>query len=216
MKLSLVLYQLRHGGLKQLSDIDKTDEIVVSHINMAVLKLYGRFLLEVKEAIITLQDNKVLYALDSTDVDVLVNDAPITDDTFNSILNVFSDAGEVSVNNEYDEFSVFTPTYNTIQVPTALTGNFISVLYRTTPEFLLFETGDSTDVSIKLPLVLLEPLIHYTAYLAHSSVTSGVDTESHSYYMKYEASCKAIELSGLLTTNSSELDYTANSKGLFL
>tara|TARA_R110001606_G_scaffold315346_1_gene462090 strand:+ start:172 stop:822 length:651 start_codon:yes stop_codon:yes gene_type:complete len=216
MKLSLVLYQLRHGGLKQLSDIDKTDEVVVSYINMSVLKLYGRFLLEVKEAIITLQNNKVLYTLDSTDTNVLVNGLPIAEEEFSSILNVFSEAGEVFVNNEYDEFSVFTPTYNTIQVPTAIKGNFISILYRTSPAFLLFANGNSTDVNIKLPLVLLEPLIYYTAYLAHSSITSGIDTESHSYYMKYEAACKTIELKGLLTTNSSEIDTTANSKGLFL
>lgn len=216
MKLSLVLSQLRNGGIRQLNEEDKSDEVVVSHINMALLKLYERFPLTMQEAIVTLQDNKILYTLDSTDPDVTVDGLPMVDDTFMSILNVFSEAGEVDVNNEYDDFSVFTPTYNTLQVPMATEGNCLSVLYKAAPEYIEFVDRDSTDFNIKLPITLLEPLLHYTSYLAHSSITSGVDTESHSYYMKYEASCNKLEQKGVLSSDSSELNPYGNSKGLFL
>jgi len=217
MKLSLVLNQLRHGGLRQVTEDDKTDAVVVNHINMAILKLYGRFPLEMKEAIITLRDDKVLYTLASTDTDVLVDGAPVVDETVGPILNVFNEAGEVDINNEYNDFSVFTPTYNTIQIPTATTGNYISVLYRANPEWIVFTDGDDSSlIDIKLPMVLLEPLLYYTSYLVHSSQISGLDTEGHSYYMKYEASCKRLENEGLLSTDSSEINTNANEKGGFL
>lgn len=207
MKLSFLLEQARGGELAVFSDKDKTDKIIVSYINMALIALYNRFQLSTEEAIITLRPDlaKTLYTLDATDPDVRVGGQPMPEDDFKSIVYVLDDGGrEVPVNNEKDLMSIFTTSYNQIQVPLLSEQTYLSVIYRRNPKLVAFvDAGDgkATEQTVDIPLQLLEPMLHYIGYRAHGAINGSIQAETSTHYTRYTAACDAIEKMGSLSSD---------------
>ena len=201
MKLSFILAQARNGELAGLSTVDKTDEKVVSYINLALIALYNRFQLATEEAIITLRPDipKNVYTLNSTDADVRVAGQPMTDDEFMSIIAAYEDNGaEIPVNDDANPYSIFTVSYNQVQVPLLVDNGYISIVYRKNPK-LVTSTVGTTDVP--LPMQFLEPLLHYVGYRAHGAVDGNVNAENNTHYTRYITSCNILESAGVLTAD---------------
>ena len=201
MKLSFILEQARSGELAGLSTVDKTDEKVVSYINLALIALYNRFQLATEEAIITLRPDipKNVYTLNSTDADVRVAGQPMTDDEFMSIIAAYEDNGaEIPVNDDANPYSIFTVSYNQVQVPLLVDNGYISIVYRKNPK-LVTSTVGTTDVP--LPMQFLEPLLHYVGYRAHGAVDGNVNAENSTHYTRYTTSCNILESAGVLTAD---------------
>lgn len=201
MKLSFILEQARSGELAGLSTVDKTDEKVVSYINLALIALYNRFQLATEEAIITLRPDipKNVYTLNSTDADVRVAGQPMTDDEFMSIIAAYEDNGaEIPVNDDANPYSIFTVSYNQVQVPLLVDNGYISIVYRKNPK-LVTSTVGTTDVP--LPMQFLEPLLHYVGYRAHGAVDGNVNAENNTHYTRYITSCNILESTGVLTAD---------------
>ena len=201
MKLSFILEQARSGELAGLSTVDKTDEKVVSYINLALIALYNRFQLATEEAIITLRPDipKNVYTLNSTDADVRVAGQPMTDDEFMSIIAAYEDNGaEIPVNDDANPYSIFTVSYNQVQVPLLVDNGYISIVYRKNPK-LVTSTVGTTDVP--LPMQFLEPLLHYVGYRAHGAVDGNVNAENNTHYTRYITSCNILESAGVLTAD---------------
>jgi hypothetical protein len=209
MKLSTIISQARSGELKSLSSKDKTDEVIVNYINLALIALYSRFTLRTEEAVIALTDVKTLYRLDGMDEEVTVNGAPIEDDNVLKILSAFDERGEISINDENNPLSIYTPSYNTLQVPHPETGAYIAVIYKAGPNLITYVddgSGNATEATVQLPMHLLEPLLHYVGYRAHGSGTGDIDNESNSHLSRYVASCNNVESLGLIPTDSVDMD----------
>ena len=120
VKLSTIISMARAGELKSLSAKDKTDDVVINYINLALIALYGRFQLSTAEAIITLRHDipKTIYTLDSSDPDVVVENQPMRDDEFMSVLSVWNEDGtRAGLNDEKDPFSIYTISYKQLQIP---------------------------------------------------------------------------------------------------
>ena len=201
MKLSFILEQARSGELAGLSTVDKTDEKVVSYINLALIALYNRFQLATEEAIITLRPDipKNVYTLNSTDADVRVAGQPMTDDEFMSIIAAYEDNGaEIPINDDANPYSIFTVSYNQVQVPLLVDNGYISIVYRKNPK-LVTSTAGTTDVP--LPMQFLEPLLHYVGYRAHGAVDGNINTENNTHYTRYIAACNMLEAAGVLTAD---------------
>lgn len=213
MKLSLVLQQARSGELDSLSKKDKTDEKVISYINLALIALYSRFQLATEEAIVRLRPDipKTVYKMDSTDLDVSVRSGRMTDDEFMSIVAAYNEDGSlVTVNDESDPYSIFTISYNQVQIPLLDTNTYVSIIYRRNPSLVMFVdggNGDAVDTEVPLPMQLLECLLHYVGYRAHGAVNGAVNSEYNTHYQRYETACKQAEQLGLLTP-----DDTTNTK----
>ena len=207
MKLSFLLEQARGGELAVFSDKDKTDKTIVSYINMALIALYNRFQLSTEEAIVTLRPDlaKTLYTLDATDPDVRVGGQPMPEDDFKSIVYVLDDGGrEVPVNNEKDLMSIFTTSYNQIQVPLLSEQTYLSVIYRRNPTMVTYTddgNGHAVDTIVGIPLQLLEPMLHYIGYRAHGAINGGIQAETSTHYTRYTAACDAIEKMGSLSSD---------------
>jgi len=217
MKLSTIIELAREGELKSLSPKDKTDEVVIGYINLAIVALYSRFLLETKEAIITLQDGVGLYRLDGTDANVTVNGAAVPDDDVIRILAAYNEAGEVGINDVEDVYGIFTPTYDVVQVPSAVTGNYMSIIYKANPAWIDYTTGDDTAlINVRLPKALLEPLLHYVGYRAHGSVDGNVQAENNTHLMRFEASCNRVEKLGLVPVEGLEINVATSTRSLLL
>ncbi len=206
MKLSFILDQARNGELKSLSTKDKTDEVIVGYSNLALVALYSRFQLKTEEAIITLETNpaRTVYTLDSTDTAVRVNGASMPDDDVMSIIDAFDESGRhVAINDEKDPFSIYTVSYNQVQIPLVNEGTYISIIYRKNPTLVTYtETNDVTDEKVvELPLQLLEPMLHYIGYRAHGAVDGKLNTENNTHYMRFEKSCERAQELGVLTAD---------------
>lgn len=199
--------QARSGELAALSKKDKTDKVIVSYINMALVALYNRFQLATEEAIVTLRPDipKTVYTLDASDADVRVGGQPMPEDDFKSIVYVLDDGGrEVPVNNEKDLMSIFTVSYNQIQVPMLAEQTYLSIIYRRNPKLVSFiddGSGNATEQTIAIPLQLLEPMLHYIGYRAHGAVDGSIQAENSTHYTRYIASCDLIDKMGSLSSD---------------
>ena len=205
VKLSTIISQARSGELKSLSTKDKTDDVIVNYINMALIALYGRFQLATQEAIITLRPDipKTIYTMSSTDSDVKVAGALMDDTEFMCISSVWNEDGtKAGINDEKDPTSVYTLSYNQIQVPLLAEGGFLSVIYRKNPTLIEYiDDGytNATDTVVGIPLQLLEAMLHYIGYRAHGSLNGNINTENNTHYMRFDAACNMARELGVLT-----------------
>lgn len=206
MKLSLVLDQLRSGDLSELSNVRLTDQRIISYINLALITFYNRYPLRTEEAIVAIETGKTVYKLDGTDPSVTVNGNPIDIDDVIIITQAFDEFGEIPINDENDPASIFTITYDTIQVPVAQTGMFLSLIYKAGPKaFVTFtDSGDGSavDVNVPLPLALLEALLMFIAYRAFLSTGDAGTPSADKYEMKFKDACNKAETIGTVPSDS--------------
>lgn len=217
MKLSLILQQARSGELSSLSAKDKTDEKIVTYINLALIALYGRFQLSTEEAIIRLRPDiaKTVYTLDSSDHDVMVGNRYLNDEEFMSIVAAFDEAGnQLVVNDTKDATSVLTVGYNQVQVPLLADSGYVSLVYRKNPDLVVYvdNAGSATEDDVHLPLQLLEALLHYVGYRAHGAVDGNVNTENNTHYMRFEKACQRAEELGVMTADDT-MSLSVQAKG---
>ncbi len=208
MKLSMLLDQARTGELDAISKKDKTDRKVVSYINLALIALYGRFPLATQEAIITLRPDimKTVYTMDSSDSDVEIADGiPVPDDDFMTIISAYDEGGnKININDEGNDYSIYTVSYNQLQVPLLADNDYISIMYRRNPTLVQYvDDGNrnAVDVEVELPLQLIEPALHYVGYRAHGAVNGNVNAENNTHYTRYLMACEKVEALGLLTAD---------------
>lgn len=204
VKLSTVIAQARGGELKSLSVKDKTNEVIVDYINLALIALYGRFQLATQEAIITLRPDipKTIYTLSSEDPDVMVDGMAMDDSSFMNIISVWNEDGtKAGLNDVKDPYSVFTVSYNQIQVPLLDGNTYLSVIYRCNPKLVEYVEGKEDTTMVPIPMQLLEALLHYIGYRAHGSVNGNLTTENNTHYMRFEAACDRAKADGILTAD---------------
>lgn len=178
MTVNDVVIQLKYGELKGLA-LKNDIEAIISYLNLALIAVYGRFKIRRGEQIIDLIDNISLYDLDP---DCMYIEGVYGEDGLPLLLN-----------DDDNIYSVYTPSYDVLQVPNAATGSQISVLYVENPTALLY-TDDTTTkaLEILLPASLLEPLLHYIGYRAHGALNGDIKAENNTHLMRYEASCNRI------------------------
>ena len=209
MKLSTVIDQVRNGDISGISSVPKTDKTLVTYINLGLISLYNRFQLRTEEAIITLQDGKTIYKLDGTDPDVTVNDQPMDPDDIVTINVVFDEVGMVPVNDNNDPSSVYTTTYNTLQIPTSQEGMYLSLIYKAGPKLITYVddgNGNAVDTDIPLPLSLMEPLLMFIAYRSYLAVGDAGTPDADKYEMKYHNACTQSEALGLVPSDQYSRD----------
>jgi len=208
MKLSTIIQSARSGELRDLNDNLVTDEKIVDYVNMALIALYSKFDLKYGEAILSLQDGKALYKLDGTDTDVQVDGMTIDNYTVMNIVKAYDSDGEIPLNSETQDKSIFTPTYNTIQVPNSATGAYISILFKANPTLLVYTEGmDTTAVEVEIPYSLMEALLSYVGYKAHSSFGDSPEDNNNPHYGRFLLECSKAREHGAIPVDDM---YRAN------
>jgi hypothetical protein len=168
-----VVAQLKSNDPIEVVDAEKQ---VLSYINLGLLELHKRFNLNTKRLVVTMVTGTSTYTITATD--------------FNKVLEVYDYTGtKLLLNETTDSDSITTPTYNTLSVPNAATGEDITIVYNASPTTLAWSTPLS-GVTVPLPPVMLEALLHYIGYRAHGAINGNVDGENNTHYMRFEASCK--------------------------
>ena len=212
MLLTTILSQARNGEVKALSEKDKTDKVLIEYINLATVALYSRFMLITEEAIITLRDGKTFYTLGPSDADVTVNGEPMPVDRVLMVLNAIDNSGfEIPINDINATVGVFITSYDTIQIPFYSEDTVVALLYTTNPilmdgSVLCDDKGklkdDKLTTDVKIPMAIIEPLLHYVGYRAHGTVAGSINDENNTHYMRYVASCTRIDKLGVLTMDN--------------
>lgn len=231
MLLSDIFEQLTFGELNQFSmggsegnKIRPEDyRRVISHVNMGLTELHKRFWLISRQVMVQLYDHIQTYTLDkkyalsntfSTELYKYIVDSvyePFDNDLL-KIEEIYNEEGEkLCLNNLNECYSLFTPTYNSIQVPIPYPGSAISVHYRGNHSPIIYTPDlDPEQVEVELPVALLECLLIYIGGRASGVLNSDAGQEGNNYLARFEASCKLAESLGFQITpqySNLKLDY---------
>ena len=217
MRLKRIIANARNRELKNLSPKDKTDEVIVNYINIALVELYSIFQLRTDELVLNLKTGKTVYKLDGTDPNVYKEGVRYTSNDFMMVVNAFDENGEISINNNNDSLSVFTVAYNKIQVPYATTGEHIALVYRTAPTEVVFVddgSGNAEDAEVELPIHMMEALLSHIGYSAYSSIDTMQEVETDKHMQRFDRACQRLESYGLVPQDV--LDLNIDRKGFMV
>ena len=204
------LAALAIGGVNESKIQLKDYPNVISHINLGLTELHKRFLLKTEEVIIQQYEQIETYYLDSkyaesneASVEPIKNimDSvyePFTDNVL-KIQEVYDEGGELLYLNDSNQYwSVHTPTYNSVQLPYPVNENNLSIIFRANHTKIPLTTSDPASVEVVLAPTYIEPLLFYVASRIYSGLGTPEGTqESNNYIVKFNNSCKQVELLGL-------------------
>lgn len=207
------LSQLKIGGLVGGQVLEEDWRQVIAHLNLGLTELHKRFWLSSKELLIRLYPHLQTYLLDnryavqnkvSTYVPKYIIDsvyAPFTNDLL-KIEMAFNECGEcVPLNDLTDPCSLFTPQWNSIQIPLPYEDATVLVQYRADHEPLVWKPDmDPKKVQVDFPPGLLEPLCLFIGHRAYRALNSDGGQESMNYMQKFEAACRKAQDMGLEVT----------------
>lgn len=238
MKLQEVFDQLTHGELSNLSIGGNEAGVInpanydrlVPHVNLGLTALYKRFPLKENRFTLELQSNRTVYPLiskyavsstSSRETVRYIKDslaAPFKDD-IHKIEKVVAPSGyEFSLNDESDEYSVFTPSATVLRVsldvvdqamdlPDDLKTTLVEVIYRANHPLIVADGLylEPEDIELELPYSHLEPLLLFIASRVHTPTGMTNETNmGNTYFAKYEASCQQIEATNLRVDQGSQ------------
>lgn len=227
MNLRQVFNSLEHVHLSGLSitnsgvGIGEIDyPLVLVSINEILTDLYTRFDLKTSEVILRLIKGQTEYTIHSDYADSNVNstepvrwvvdsvDNPFKDD-ISYILSVTTSTQEkLEVNKPNYCNSVFTPSTNTIQIPTEIaeTVTGLSVIYNASPILVPVSTTLDVDtINIELPQAMFNALIFGVCKTIYS-VKGGKDgySKSNDYHQKYLNELNMLSDSGMFSNFTNE------------
>lgn len=228
MKLQTVIDHLKTGEF-QFTNLGDNDEenvssnnlpMIVNNINLALIDLYKRFNLSLRELYVQQYAQIQKYKLSSEHAQsnttseelkylIDTDDDPFTDDIL-QILEVFNEVGcKLPLNDSNDCNSLFTPKHNVLQIPCPVDENAVVIVYRAAPELLKSTCNLSAEVD--LPITFLEALLYYVAYrLKSSRPDQESQNEGNNYFAKYNEAIAVIKVEGLYnSTNTSNLKLIA-------
>lgn len=117
---------------------------------------------------------------------------------------------ELPLNDEYCDCSLFTPEYDTIQIPYSSAGKTVYVTYRKGPQKITADDLEN-DVEIDLPQWALLPLVYHVSARVFRSTGLDDINKAGQYSLLYEQACQNIENYGLYTAPSSSLKKLENN-----
>lgn len=187
---------------------------LVSAVNSGLERLYVRFFLRSEEHYVLLNSAQSTYKLHSdyaqtnTGSPIDIADRYIQDTVTNPfkdnilhIEEIYDEAGvKLPLNDETEDLSVYTPTYNTIQVPYPEDNMTIAVQFRAGHPKIVF-TGitsfDPDTIEVELPYSLKEALQFYVASRLLRPMGGESILEADNYYQLYKDSIRTTITEGL-------------------
>lgn len=213
MKAKEIMELSVSGELKQLSvakiasnDADRTANVkaLLGYINLGVTEIYKRFALATQSQTLSNVVDQASYTMTDDFLYLTYASAVIPDDP--------DYKPDVPINNEFADFSLFTPSPYQIFV-TKDDEKYVDITeviitYAAAPAFLTNE-----NQTVALPLQFIEPLLHYIGYRAHSSLPNNENEDNTNRFLRrFESSCLRIEREGLYTRDNGS-NYKLNSRG---
>ncbi len=198
--------QLAIGGSNESGILERDWPVIVDHVNLALADLYTRFPLREETVIIQQEDQINTYYLQykyaQTNITSPVPVRYIMDSVFEpfyeNVLKVESvqdeDGQELYMNDEAQEWSIFTPSHDSIMVPLPDKENAMLVKYRAGHPKLSRVDVNPDTLEISLPMNLLQSMLLFIAQRVHTVSPSPEGSNLGSTYLqRYLGSIMAIE-----------------------
>lgn len=179
MKLSTAISMSKYSELNDLA-IKTDNEAIIAFMNLGLLALYDIFPLKTEEHLIELQDGVTIYDLPSDYMYITgAYEPPREGSTENS--------RPLPINEESNPLSVNTINFTQVQVPLAVTGAYVGILYVAKPPML---TVADMDNELPIPDQLVQCLMLFVASKAHGGIRlDGQQSEGDIYYARFKRLC---------------------------
>jgi hypothetical protein len=222
MLLSDLFMYLAYGELSQMAigtnnrgGIDESDyPTLISHINLGLTNLHNRLPLKQSQVIVAQQSDRILYPLtsiyainsNSVESNKFILDSA-TEPFVNDVLKIEEVYTESNVllplNDSAKANSVFTPSFNTLQVSNPESNKALAILYRANHAQLPAKRGvDISAIEVDIPAVLIEPLLTFVVgRVAGAGNNQTSIQEAAAYQQKYEVQVQQIIQSGALSVD---------------
>jgi hypothetical protein len=196
-----------NSELRGIAVSDDT-ETIINYINLGLIELYKRFPIETKELLLTLEGDSEIYILPEDCMYIVAAYGEVDEQSDQKV-------NELPINEEHHPLSINTVAWNKIQVPSAIEGNIISIIYAASPELIRYdeETGAHNYQDVPIPASMIEALLHYVGYRAHAAVNGSIQAEHTTHYTRFEASCARIEGLGVFTRDDLNMDNRISMRG---
>lgn len=202
MTVRQVIDLAKTSELNGLSIASK-DDVILGFINLGVLELYKRFTLRNEEHIIELVDGVDIYTMPANYMWAVAAYGEV-DIRSTEIVN------QLPINEEDNPLSVNSVGWNKLQIPVAVNGAYISIIYVASPE--VYELSH-LDAEVDLPPQMLEALLAYVGYKGNSTIDSGVQTEDSVWYQRFEASCGKLREYAMVTSDDMYMSKRLSTRG---
>lgn len=213
MTIRQVIKLAQTGELNNIA-VKKDIEAIVGYINLGLIELYKRFPLKVEETIVTLEDGKDIYDLPANYMWVVAAYGEVPADSNMAVYLL-------PINEEDNPLSINTVGYNQLQIPLAIDGAYVSIIYVASPNLINYDTvldkftDDNGDeiTELELPVQMVESLLHYIGYRAHAAMDGNIQAENSTHYTRFEASCNKIEQRGMYNNDDLSMKDRVQDKG---
>lgn len=195
MKISTIINLAKYGELNQLNIKNDTNGIL-AFIYLGLIELYKRFNIGIKTETFTSTTTVSVYNLRNNDVNQIL---AIYDSNKKELVSKL-----IQGDTEYDYIQL---NFNTILL-TNPKDELLTVVYKASPPEI-----DETTETIELPDDMLEALLHYIGFKAHSSINGSKNSENDNHYLKFERSCNLLDTMGY-TIDIYSARPSIQSKGL--
>lgn len=207
------------GGSEYSGILPENYHKIIPHINLGLGELHKRFLLKTGQVTIQQYDHIQQYFLDprfaksnTTSIEpykYIMDSVYMPFDNADDVLaieNVFDENGiPYILNDSTNAYSVFTPSYNSVQVPFADGANVMTVEYRANHKKLTNKGDDVLAQRVDISITYLEGLLNYIAARYLSTIgTQESSADSINFMNRFEMSCaKILELNLAVRSNDS-------------
>ena len=155
---------------------------VITFLNESLLKLYNKFTLKIDSLWLDLHESRTKYPL--TNEHMMDHWLEPTYDKYlwkgygeeftNDLIKVISVNDNKGIplplNNTEELFSLFTPMYNVLEVPSRYPRQKLNVIYQAAPTKIIYDPNKDTEVDV--PDTLVAALVANTNYLIFASIGS--------------------------------------------
>ena len=151
---------------------------LLSYINRALVKIYGDLNLSQGYVKCEVKSDKLKFEMP---------------DDYMNILAVVDERGvDLHINNENEQYSVFTPEPGVVQIDEAFIGQSLFVVYLKAPALI-----GSIEDKFPLPRQYMEAMIFYCAYIANELIHGVPNWEHQSFLNKYNDEIMRLKTNGL-------------------
>lgn len=182
-------------------------DVITAFINLGMLELYKRFPIKVEEHIVSLVNGTSYYEMP--------DDFMYSLEAFaEADINAESQSVPIPINDADSPLSIFFIDWNTIQVPAAVTGSYISLVYVAKPASITAVQADDGTTVLDLPDTLIDALLSFIGYKAHMGVKSDAQSENNAHWVRFDRICKkARELGVAFPADSMSMSGRVSDRG---
>ena len=212
------LAQVNIGGAESMGITKESYPAMIAHVNLGLTSLYKRFLLKEGVMYITRMPHLKTYVLNSRYQEgnrtvrepnqyIQASNPAFMDDIL-KVERVYDELGvEHGLNDNGDERSITTPTYNSIVIPDCSEVKELKLVYRANHPIIMNEDRDidPSEYEIELPYSHLEALLLFIASRVYNPISAGNQFhEGNNFAGKYEQACQLLEMQNLRVDKASD------------